>query len=306
MQAQRLERDLRGLVAPARDDRRRPVAGRGGFELLYWVPFLRWFAERFRAGAGPPAGGVAGRHRLVVPALCRRLPRDLRLRDARRSSARCTTSASRPTASRSRRGCWSSSTGCCARLTEDVEHRTMLHPSSMYRLFSPFWWGHLDERWVHAACVLRAADAGRGAAACRCPTAPVHRGEVLLQRVLSRRRRRTAPSPAASSATCCAQGPVVSLDHRPAPRRSRRRRAAGSRRPAAAASTSTRARTSRCRRRSSPAPGPSSAPTAGSRIWRRLPACATTAYYSNASGFSPRHLLMAQSALASMGAPGAA
>ena len=25
----------------------------------------------------------------------------------------------------------------------------MLHPASMYRLFSPFWWGHLDERWVH-------------------------------------------------------------------------------------------------------------------------------------------------------------
>ena len=25
----------------------------------------------------------------------------------------------------------------------------MLHPSTMYGLFNPFWWGHVDEEWVH-------------------------------------------------------------------------------------------------------------------------------------------------------------
>jgi hypothetical protein len=34
-------------------------------------------------------------------------------------------------------------------LTGDVQHRKMLHPSLMYTLFNPFWWGHVDERWVH-------------------------------------------------------------------------------------------------------------------------------------------------------------
>ena len=150
MQAQRLERDLRGLVAQRETIVAGPWLGEVGFELLYWVPFLRWFAERFRL---PPErllvvsrGGTASWYRPFR----RGLPRDLRPRARRTSFARCTTSAWRPTASRSRRGCWSSSTGCCGRLTEDVEHRTMLHPSSMYRLFSPFWWGHLDERWVHS------------------------------------------------------------------------------------------------------------------------------------------------------------
>ena len=27
--------------------------------------------------------------------------------------------------------------------------RSMLHPSTMYGLFNPFWWGHVDEEWVH-------------------------------------------------------------------------------------------------------------------------------------------------------------
>jgi hypothetical protein len=34
-------------------------------------------------------------------------------------------------------------------LTTDVHSRSMLHPSTMYGLFNPFWWGHVDEDWVH-------------------------------------------------------------------------------------------------------------------------------------------------------------
>src|SRR5678815_1081322 len=45
-------------------------------------------------------------------------------------------------------------------LTEDVEHRSMLHPSTMYGLFNPFWWRHVDERWVQThASYARLASA---------------------------------------------------------------------------------------------------------------------------------------------------
>ena len=73
----------RGLVAQRETIVAGPWLGEVGFELLYWVPFLRWFARAVPAAAGAPAGGVARRHGLVVSPVCRRLPRDLRPRDAR-------------------------------------------------------------------------------------------------------------------------------------------------------------------------------------------------------------------------------
>jgi hypothetical protein len=38
----------------------------------------------------------------------------------------------------------------------------MLHPSSMFRLFNPFWWGHIGDDWVHRRaryCVLHPPSA---------------------------------------------------------------------------------------------------------------------------------------------------
>src|SRR5471032_935964 len=43
----RLERDLAAMAARPEPIVAGPWLGEVGFELLYWVPFLRWVAERF-------------------------------------------------------------------------------------------------------------------------------------------------------------------------------------------------------------------------------------------------------------------
>src|SRR5215471_10592140 len=47
VQAGRLDRDLARLAAGTDTIVAGPWLGEVGFELLYWVPFLRWFAEAF-------------------------------------------------------------------------------------------------------------------------------------------------------------------------------------------------------------------------------------------------------------------
>ena len=47
VQASRLERNLAALSSGSETIEAGPWLGEVGFELLYWVPFLRWFAERF-------------------------------------------------------------------------------------------------------------------------------------------------------------------------------------------------------------------------------------------------------------------
>jgi hypothetical protein len=163
MQAQRLERDLRGLVAQRETIVAGPWLGEVGFELLYWVPFLRWFAERFRL---PPdrllvvsRGGTASWYRPFASGYREIFdhvtPDEFRVLHDERVAANGEQKQTRVLEFEHR---------LLRRLTEDVEHRTMLHPSSMYRLFSPFWWGHLDERWVHqrASYTRLSPDAARG------------------------------------------------------------------------------------------------------------------------------------------------
>ena len=148
MQAQRLERDLRGLVAQRETIVAGPWLGEVGFELLYWVPFLRWFAERFRL---PPdrllivsRGGTASWYRPFASGYREIFdhvtPDEFRSLHDERVAANGEQKQTRVLEFEH---------GLLRRLTADIEHRTMLHPSSMYRLFSAFWWGHLDERWVH-------------------------------------------------------------------------------------------------------------------------------------------------------------
>ena len=47
VQGARLERNLAAIAGGAETIVAGPWLGEVGFELLYWVPFLRWFAERF-------------------------------------------------------------------------------------------------------------------------------------------------------------------------------------------------------------------------------------------------------------------
>jgi hypothetical protein len=159
----RLERDLAALVSSSDVVVAGPWLGEVGFELLYWVPFLRWFARRFEV---PPdrllvvsRGGTASWYRpfstryreifdYVTPEQFRHLHDERVAANGEQKQTQVLTFEHQ----------------LLRQVTEDVEHRTMLHPSSMYRLFNPFWWGHVDESWVHerASYARLTADAVPG------------------------------------------------------------------------------------------------------------------------------------------------
>jgi hypothetical protein len=46
-------------------------------------------------------------------------------------------------------------------LTADVRNRAMLHPSTMYGLFNPFWWAHTNQAWVLRYARYHKLEAGR-------------------------------------------------------------------------------------------------------------------------------------------------
>ncbi len=127
-----------------------PWLGEVGFELLYWVPFLAWFAERFavqperilvlsRGGTGSWYGAFAGSYAdvfdQVTPAVFRDR-HDARVRELGEQKQTQVTEFDRElvatAVARSGIGDWS-----------------LLHPSRMYELLNPFWWGHLSSAWVH-------------------------------------------------------------------------------------------------------------------------------------------------------------
>jgi hypothetical protein len=124
-----------------------PWLGEVGFELLYWVPFVRWFAEQYeisserliavsRGGAASWYASVAGRS---VDALAFMAPRDFRGKNESRAAQQGEQKQIAMTP-----------------LDEEVlavvrrEHGevAVFHPSLMYRLFAPYWWGHQPLAWV--------------------------------------------------------------------------------------------------------------------------------------------------------------
>ena len=73
MQARALERDLAATGrAAATPIVAGPWLGEVGFELLYWVPFLRWFAERFAVAPERLLVVSRGGTAVVVSPVCRR------------------------------------------------------------------------------------------------------------------------------------------------------------------------------------------------------------------------------------------
>lgn len=146
----RLERELAALARGRDTIVAGPWLGEVGFELLYWVPFLRWFAERFavpperllvvsrggtKAWYTPFAAGYADVFDQVTPAVFRD-EHDARVERLGEQKQTALSEFDRRllagATSESRVVSWS-----------------MLHPSRMYDLFNPFWWGHLTAGWVH-------------------------------------------------------------------------------------------------------------------------------------------------------------
>jgi hypothetical protein len=139
---------LRRLAARGRPIVAGPWFGEVGFELLYWIPFLAWFADAYdvdpdrivavsRGGAASWYGHVASRYVDVFETID---PAEFRVRNAVRAAelGEQKQIAIAPFDSD---------------IAAAVQRRIggvgeLLHPSEMYALFAPYWWGHLPIEWV--------------------------------------------------------------------------------------------------------------------------------------------------------------
>jgi hypothetical protein len=148
VRASRLERDLAALATGTHAIVAGPWLGEVGFELLYWVPFLAWFADRFNVAPERllvvSRGGIrswyqpfAAGYREIFDYMT---PDDFRARHDERVTAN---------GEQKQRRALAFEHDLLRELTADVTNRTMLHPSTMYGLFNPFWWGHVEDTWVH-------------------------------------------------------------------------------------------------------------------------------------------------------------
>jgi hypothetical protein len=299
LHAARLERNLAALASGSDTIVAGPWLGEVGFELLYWVPFLRWFAARFHVAPERlmvvSRGGTAAWYRPFA-ALYRETfdyltPEQFRHRHDERVSANGEQKQTQVLAFERE---------LLRELTMDVTHRSMLHPSTMYGLFNPFWWGHVGEGWVHAHAVYANITAAAGAVELPpqpytavkfyfndCfPATPDNRAFV----------RRTLEA-------LVARGPVVSLatgikidDHD-----SDDLRALGVR----TLPPQLHPRDNLALQTAAVAGAASFVGTYGGFSYLApFTGVDATAYYSNAAGYSPRHLSMARSALAVVGGAG--
>ena len=146
----RLERELADLASGTHPIVAGPWLGEVGFELLYWVPFLAWFAERFdvdpdrllvvsRGGTASWYEPFARRYRDVLDQVTPEeyhAQHQARVREIGEQKQTRSTAFDRDTIAR-------------AVADAGVAGARVLHPSTMYRVLRPFWWGHLDESWVH-------------------------------------------------------------------------------------------------------------------------------------------------------------
>jgi hypothetical protein len=150
--ARRASQVEHGLAELARDCRPivlGPWLGEVGFELLYWIPFLRWFAERYaiprerliavsRGGASAWYAGFVARS---YDALAFMSQEEFRRKNADRTER----------LGEQKQIAWMPLDEELVALVREREKTdvAVLHPSTMYRLFAPYWWGHRPMAWIH-------------------------------------------------------------------------------------------------------------------------------------------------------------
>lgn len=139
---------LRRLADSGRPILAGPYFGEVGFELLYWIPFLAWFAERYGVEPGRliavSRGGAASWYAHVAAHYCDVFD----VLSPAEFSARNRTRIARLGEQKQIEATLLDDTiagGVGRRLGADA---AVLHPSLMYALFAPFWWGHLPISWV--------------------------------------------------------------------------------------------------------------------------------------------------------------
>lgn len=154
----RIRRRLAALAAGGRPIVAGPWLGEVGFEILYWAPFLRWFAAEFGVGPGRltviSRGGTAswyapaaGRYHEVfdyVSADDFRRWHEEHVGEIGEQKQTRITPRERDLVDRV--------------LAQVAPHAQVLHPSVMYELMNPFWWRHLDEGWIHRHAIYRRLD----------------------------------------------------------------------------------------------------------------------------------------------------
>ena len=134
-----------------------PWLGEVGFELLYWVPFLAWFAGQYgvqrerlvvlsRGGTRDWYRHIASRYFDVFDQIS---IGDFRTRNGQRSVEVGEQKQTAVTAF---------DRELLAPVVSQVGARAdrVLHPSTMFRMFRHFWWGHTSPAWVHQHARFRA------------------------------------------------------------------------------------------------------------------------------------------------------
>ena len=116
-----------------------------GFEVLYWIPFLRWFEDRYRVDRerviAVSRGGVADWYRDVAAGYVEIFdhvdPDTFNRRNAERREDN-ESGGQKQTVP----GAWDRDVIAAARHAAGLEHAAVCHPSLMYRLFNQFWFGN--------------------------------------------------------------------------------------------------------------------------------------------------------------------
>jgi hypothetical protein len=144
-----VQRELAALAHGSRPILVGPWLGEVGFELLYWLPFLRWFAEHYQIApeqliAVSRGGAAAAWYASFVgrsyDALSFIPAHEFKRRNLDRSGL---LGEQKQVAS----GALDEEIVAFARRAEGREV-AVLHPSMMYRLYGPYWWGHRPVEWV--------------------------------------------------------------------------------------------------------------------------------------------------------------
>ena len=141
----RIERELAALAA-----RRQPIIvgpwlSEVGFEVLYWIPFLRWFEDRYRIDRdrviAVSRGGVAAWYLdvadLYIDIFDHMDPDTFGRRNAERRAAGEGGGQKQTTLSALDHEVLST-----VRRTVGAADAAVCHPALMYRLFNQFWFGH--------------------------------------------------------------------------------------------------------------------------------------------------------------------
>lgn len=144
-----LAAELRGLARSGRPVVAGPWLGEVGFELLYWRPFLDWAIPEFgfdparvvavsRGGPSAWYRRVASRYRDALELLS---PEELRGMGRARVDAFGEQKQMRLIGAEE-------TLVTAVAAAESIERPVVLHPGVMFRAFSPFWWHHADQSWV--------------------------------------------------------------------------------------------------------------------------------------------------------------